>query len=228
MQAILIPVKEFAEGKKRLAAHFSAAERAALAQALCADFFTMMARVRSAARIVVISKEPEALDRARRLGWQTIVESQQSSESASVDFASRHCAANGINALLRVPIDLPLAEPEDIEGLFAQLGESPAAVIVPSGDGTGTNALLRTPPALFPSRFGPNSFALHLAEAEACGIHAHVVHNPRLAQDIDEIEDLQRVEGMLRPGSETAHWVSEHLPRRTEQPRSNALGGSRP
>ncbi len=121
MNAILIPVKEFAQAKKRLAAHFSAAERAALAQALCRDFFSMMAGVRSVARIVVISKEHEALELARKMEWETIVESEQSSESASVDFASRQCAAHGIGALLRVPIDLPLAEPEDIDGLFEQL-----------------------------------------------------------------------------------------------------------
>ncbi len=191
----------------------------------------MMAGVRSVSRIVVVSKESEALELARKAGWETIVESRQSSESASVDFASRECAAQGIDALLRVPIDLPLAEPVDIEGLFERLDEAPAAVpsavIVPSGDGTGTNALLRTPPELFPSRFGPNSFALHLAEAEARGIHARVVRNPRLAQDIDEIEDLQQLAGILRPGSQTARWVSEHASHLTAQLRSSASGGSR-
>ena len=34
-------------------------------------------------------------------------------------------------------------------------------------EGTGTNALLRTPPDLFPSRFGPNSLALHRADGAA-------------------------------------------------------------
>jgi 2-phospho-L-lactate guanylyltransferase len=231
MRAILIPVKKFSHAKKRLAAHFSATQRAALAQALCQDFFGMMTGVRSVSRVVVISKEPEALELARQIGWDTIVESEQSSESASVDFASRQCAAEGIDALLRVPIDLPLAEPADIEELFEQLGKAPAsvpsAVIVPSSDGTGTNALLRTPPELFPSRFGPNSFALHLAEAEARGVHARVVRNPRLAQDIDEIEDLQQLVGILRPGSKTARWVSEHASHLTAQFRSSASGSSR-
>jgi 2-phospho-L-lactate guanylyltransferase len=235
MRAILIPVKEFGQAKNRLAAHFSPAQRAALAQALCRDFFGMMAGVRSVSRIVVISTEPEALELARQAGWETIVESQQSSESASVDFASRRCAAQGIEALLRVPIDLPLAEPADIEEIFEHLDEAPsavpaaapAAVIVPSSDGTGTNALLRTPPELFPSRCGPNSFALHLAEAQARGIHARVVRNPRLAQDIDEIEDLQQLVGILRPGSETARWVGEHASHLTAQFRSSTSGGSR-
>jgi 2-phospho-L-lactate guanylyltransferase len=218
VKAILIPVKEFCEAKKRLAAHFSAEERGELARALCHDFFSMVATVRNVDRIVVISKEPEALVQAQQRGWQTIIEAQQTSESTSVDFASGQCAGEGVEALLRIPIDLPLAEPEDIEGLFDPLNNAlardsvttPATVIVPSADGTGTNALLRTPPELFPSRFGPNSFALHLAEAESRGIRALVIRNARLAQDIDELEDLERLEPLLRPGSETARWMKEH------------------
>ncbi len=50
--------------------------------------------------------------------------------------------------------------------LFYFLEPAPSVVIVPSHDGTGTNALLRSPPDLFPSHFGPESFALHLKEAE--------------------------------------------------------------
>jgi 2-phospho-L-lactate/phosphoenolpyruvate guanylyltransferase len=223
MRAILIPVKEFSEAKKRLAAHLSAAERAALARALCRDFFAMVAGVRAVSRIVVVSKEPEALDLAQKAGWETIIESRQNSESASVDFASRHCAAQGIEALLRVPVDLPLAEPQDIEGLFDQLDDSPSMVIVPSGDGTGTNALLRSPPEIFPSRFGPNSFTLHLAEAESRGIRACVVRNPRLAQDVDELEDLERLAGKTRHGTETERWFREHGSRFAEL-RSSASG----
>jgi 2-phospho-L-lactate guanylyltransferase len=169
MKAILIPVKEFHEAKKRLAPHFSPADRAALAEAMCDDFFRVVAATRCADRIFVISKEPGALSRARRRGWQTIIESQQTSESSSVDAGSRYCARQGVRALLRLPIDLPLAEPSDIEAIFEQLDVAPSVVMVPSSDGTGTNALLRSPAVLFSSHFGPNSFPRHLAEAKLCG-----------------------------------------------------------
>ena len=207
MKAILIPVKEFREAKKRLAPHFSSADRAALAEAMCDDFFNVVAATHCADRVFVISKEAAALSRARRLGWETIVESSQTSESDSVDVASRYCAERGVEALLRLPIDLPLVEPHDIEAVFEQLDAAPSMVIVPSSDGTGTNALLRSPAVLFPSRFGPNSLPRHLAEAMECGTRTHIYRNPRLELDIDELEDLQRVSNLLRPGSATARWL---------------------
>ena len=218
MKAILIPVKEFREAKKRLAPHFSTADRAALAEAMCEDFFEVIAATRCVERVFVVSKEPGALTRARERGWETILEARQVSESDSVDVASQYCAAQGVQALLRLPIDLPLAEPQDIEAVLRKLDErfdgkfdgAPAAVLVPSRDGTGTNALLRSPPGLFPSRFGPNSFALHLAEAERCGARICVLRNARLELDVDELEDLHGVHMHLRPGSATARWCNEH------------------
>lgn len=222
MKAILIPVKEFYEAKKRLAPHFSSAERAALAEAMCEDFFEVVAATRCAERVFVVSKEPGALARARERGWETILEKRQMSESDSVDAASQYCAAHGVRALLRLPIDLPLAEPQDIEAVFHQFDEkfdgtldekfdgAPAAILIPSRDGTGTNALLRTPPDLFPSRFGPNSFSLHLAEAERCGARICVLRNARVELDVDELEDLRGVHTHLRPGSATARWCNRH------------------
>ncbi|HLW43045.1 MAG TPA: hypothetical protein VKS00_01085 [Candidatus Acidoferrales bacterium] len=226
MRAILIPVKEFREAKKRLAPHFSSAERAALAEAMCEDFFEVVAATRCVERVFVVSKEPGALARARERGWETILETRQISESDSVDAASQYCAAQGVRALLRLPIDLPLAEPQDIEAVFHKFDErldgrlnekfedksddATAAVLIPSRDGTGTNALLRTPPGLFPSRFGPNSFALHLAEAERCGARICVLRNARLELDVDELEDLRGVYMDLRPGSATARWCNAH------------------
>ncbi|HKV28511.1 MAG TPA: 2-phospho-L-lactate guanylyltransferase [Candidatus Acidoferrales bacterium] len=210
MKAILIPVKEFREAKKRLAPHFSSADRAALAEAMCKDLFEVVAATRRVERVFVVSKELAALSRARRLGWEVISETQQTSESDSVDAASQYCAAQGISALLRLPIDLPLAEPRDIEAIFEQFRVAPAVVLVPSRDGTGTNALLRSPPGLFASHFGSNSFALHLAEAERCGAGIFVFRNARLEMDVDELEDLRGVSMRLRPGSATARWLAEH------------------
>jgi 2-phospho-L-lactate guanylyltransferase len=209
MKAIVIPVKEFREAKKRLSPHFSADDRAALAQAMCEDFFDVVAAVRCADRIFVVSKEPQALLRAREFGWETIPESRQVSESDSVDAASRYCAERGVHALLRLPVDIPLVEPADIEAVFGDLGVAPTVILVPSSDGTGTNAILRSPPALFPSHFGPHSFVRHVAEAEACGVRAHVFRNPRLELDIDEWDDLRKLAPVVRPGSATARWLTE-------------------
>lgn len=209
MKAILLPVKEFRRSKERLAPHCSEDERAALARALCEDMFRVVAQVKGIDRVYVVSGEYHALSLARQLNWHIISEREQVSESASVDAASRQCAHEGVKALLRLPIDLPLVTASDIETLFYFLDTPPSAVIVPSQEGTGTNALLRSPPDLFPSHFGPNSFALHMEEAEKAGAQVAIVRNERIALDIDEPKDLRAAAGRVLPHSATARAINQ-------------------
>jgi 2-phospho-L-lactate guanylyltransferase len=206
MKAILVPVKRFSDAKKRLAPKFSEIARARLAAALCDDFFATIARLSGRPRIFVVSAEEKALSLASERDWETIAETEQISESHSVDRAARHCAAFGVTHLLRLPIDIPLIEPEDILEI---LNAEESVVMAPSRDGTGTNALLRSPPDLFPSHFGPGSFARHLEEAKRLGAPVRIVDNPRIAVDIDEPGDLAAVAGRLKPGSATERWFSE-------------------
>jgi 2-phospho-L-lactate/phosphoenolpyruvate guanylyltransferase len=209
MKAILLPVKTFHRSKERLSPHYSEDEREALARALCEDMFRVVAQVRGIDRVYVVSAEYHALSLARQLNWRVIDESEQISESASVDAASRQCARGGVKALLRLPIDLPLVTPSDIETLFYFLEPAPSVVIVPSMDGTGTNALLRSPPDLFPSHFGPDSFALHLKEAEKAGAKVAIVRNERIALDIDEPKDLRAAAGRVSLHSATARLINQ-------------------
>ena len=220
MRAILLPVKNFREAKTRLAGRYSPSVRAALAMALCEDFFRVIARVRGIERVFVVSQEPHALELARRNGWEAIVETAQISESHSVDAASRICAKQGVLAALRLPSDIPLAEANDIEAIFEQCEIGRFCALIPSRDGTGTNALLRSPPDLFPSHFGPNSFPLHLAEARACGARVRALRNARIELDIDEFDDLLALKGQVRPDSRTAQWIEENLHGATQQQQS--------
>jgi 2-phospho-L-lactate guanylyltransferase len=210
MKAILIPVKVFAASKQRLAPYYSSQARAELAAALCHDFFGVVARARGFDRVFVVSQEVRALIWAKERGWQTIPEDKQVSESHSVDAASQFCGEAGVRLLLRLPIDIPLATAENIEAVFAAAETSPCVVIVPSRDDTGTNALLRSPPTLFPSHFGPGSFALHLQEAGRCEAQVKVLNNARIASDIDEIDDLRAVADQLSPYSATGRWLAKH------------------
>jgi 2-phospho-L-lactate/phosphoenolpyruvate guanylyltransferase len=212
MKAILIPVKVFAASKSRLAAQFSQTARADLAAALCEDFFRMVQHVKGADRIFIASREPRALDWGRAHGWETIVETEQISESHSIDAASRICESAGVRACLRLPMDLPLATAADIEMILAAVEAPPSTILVPSRDGSGTNALLRSPPCLFPSHFGPNSFARHREEAERCGARVRTLHSANLGYDVDEWDDLRALTGRGRPGSQFARWLAQNFP----------------
>ncbi|MGC1685671.1 MAG: 2-phospho-L-lactate guanylyltransferase, partial [Candidatus Acidiferrales bacterium] len=190
MKALLIPVKDLRNAKQRLAPWLSQSDRTELAEAMFDDFCAAVVRARGMDRIFLISNYEPAIDRAQKFGWDVIRETQQHSESASVDAASRICAGRGVTSLARLPIDLPLTTPDDITSIFEAMRPAPSAAIVPSRSGTGTNMLLRTPPPLFPSHFGPNSFPKHLAEAKQCGAECIVLRNERLELDVDDWDDL--------------------------------------
>ena len=150
--------------------------------------------------VVIVTSYARAAERAREFEWEVLIEDSQNSESASVDWASGVLAERGIDTVMRLPADLPLVRAEDIDALLSIGLDSPGAVLVPSREGTGTNAIIRTPPAVFASRFGPNSLALHRQEAAKVGVECIVVENGRIALDIDEPAD---VELLLETGGDT-------------------------
>jgi len=191
MKALLIPVKDPQNSKTRLSSLLSHEERRRLAWTMFEDASRAVADSRQADRIVLVTSFAPAIERARTLGWEVLIEQSQVSESASVDRASRILAEQGVDAVMRLPADLPLVQAEDIDAILSIDLKSPGALLVPSRDGAGTNSIIRTPPNLFPSRFGPNSFALHKAEAARVDVQCVIVNNTRIALDIDEPADVQ-------------------------------------
>jgi len=210
MKAIVLPIKNPDNPKSRLSDLMSLDERRRLAWAMYEDVARAIAAGRGQAQVVVVTGFEAARRHATSLGFEVLFEDEQVSESASVDRASRILAARGFDAALRLPGDIPLLQPDDVDALLAIEVPSPGALFVPSYEGTGTNALLRTPPDVFPSRFGPNSLALHKKEASRAGAACIVLNNPRIALDIDEPADLKMFLG-LGQGTETYELVVKQL-----------------
>ncbi len=191
MKALLIPVKDPTNAKTRLAELLSEEERGRFAWAMFEDLSEAISTARKPDRVIIVSSFVPALERARSLGWDVLLEASQRSESTSVDWASGILSARGFDTVMRLPADLPLVRAEDIDELLAIELDSRGAILVPSREGTGTNAIIRTPPALFPSRFGPNSLALHKEVAALVGVDCVIRNNARIALDIDEPADVE-------------------------------------
>ena len=73
--------------------------------------------------------------------------------------------------------------------------------LVEAADGT-TNALALAAPHLFAPLYGEHSADRFLARAERLGVPAVLAAIPNLADDVDTIADLERLEGRL--GTRTA------------------------
>jgi len=209
MRALLLPVKDLRNAKKRLAGVLTPEERFGLAQAMLADTIRTVRGVRCAEKIFVITNYQPVLGTAQENGWGILREDRQISESHAVDFASRVCEERGVTGLLRVPLDVPLVQASDIDELLTIKCGNPGLVIVPSRDGTGTNAILRTPPALFPSHFGEGSLVKHLAEAKNAGAQIHIRRNPRLEMDVDDESDLRALLEHDLSGTATGRWLRD-------------------
>src|SRR5712692_6341463 len=207
MRALLLPVKDLKNAKKRLMSVLTPEERFGLAEAMLADTIRAVQGVRAAEKIFVVTNYGPVMNLAGKNGWEVLREERQISESDSVDAASRICEERGVRNLLRLPLDLPLVQPGDIDELLNVECASPALVIVPARDGTGTNAMLRTPPTLFPSHFGNGSFAKHLAEAERARARVIVRRNARLEMDVDDEADLRALLDHDLSATETGRWL---------------------
>ncbi len=191
MCVALIPVKTFARSKQRLAPLLSPDERTALAVAMFRDVLAAACAARGLDRVCVVTLDGEALRLATAAGAAPLPESEQRSESASVDWGAARCAEMGARSVLILPADLPLLTPADVEAVLAGAGEGPGVVLVPSADELGSNAILRTPPPAIPSRFGHGSFERHRREAAERGLPCRVLRLPRVALDVDEVEHLE-------------------------------------
>jgi 2-phospho-L-lactate guanylyltransferase len=187
---ILVPVKDPEQGKLRMAPVLTTEERSRLAWAMFQDVARALRSISPASQIAVVTGSARAANTARELGWRVFWEDEQISESVSVDRASQLLALQGAEAVLRLPADIPLVQPEDIHELLNQPLETGSSILVPSRDFLGTNALLRMPPNLFASRFGHNSLVLHTQEARRVQASFTLLENMNIALDLDTPSDI--------------------------------------
>lgn len=186
----IVPVKELSEAKSRLSPLFPQDIRKRLTLAMLDDVLCALREVEALSRILVVSRDPDAAAAASRQGAETVSEPLHSDQNGALNFAANIARREGAETILVMPADVPLAEAGDVAGLLKQHGVSPAMTIVPDRHGSGTNALVCSPPDLLPFNFGEGSFLAHVKNAEARGVRPSISHRPSLALDIDTPEDI--------------------------------------
>lgn len=214
----LVPVKDFACAKSRLAATLSGEARRALAQAMALDVVKALRRAQTVARVIVVSDIP---DISRRLGVDDVdhfdtgrAVGLNEDLSAAAAWAGRQGATHVVVA----HADLPRLTPTAIDRFILNARDLPPSRLRAAAckDGCGTNLLLAPLPLPLPLVFGRDSLARFGRGAAAAGIALDVVHDAALAADIDEADDFRAlteacVHGKLS-GQATAAFLLSTLP----------------
>jgi 2-phospho-L-lactate/phosphoenolpyruvate guanylyltransferase len=179
-----------AEGKTRL--HSSRRVRGALAQAMFCD---VLAACLSLGETRVVTSDDESAAAAADAGAEVVAD-PGGGQGAAVQAALEDVASGGI---LVVNADVPCVVPHDLRSLLAA---TPAGCLglVEALDGT-TNALSLPSAEAFAPLYGPSSADRFRAHAASLGVEALSIALPNLADDVDTMDDLTRLQ--LRAGPRT-------------------------
>jgi 2-phospho-L-lactate guanylyltransferase len=205
----VIPVKETAAAKQRLADAVPRHLRPGLALAMLEDVLAALAHARGLAGIAVVTLDPAVQALAQRYGARILTDDARGGHTAAVAAAARTLAAEGRTGMLQMPGDIPLVSADEISLLLAVRRATPSFTIAPSHDDFGSNAVLVCPPAAVPLTFGDDSFFPHLRTAQACGIRPLIVRQHGIGLDIDRPDDI-RAFAQLRSSTRAQAFLERH------------------
>jgi 2-phospho-L-lactate guanylyltransferase len=211
----LLPVKGFRNAKQRLTPLLSSAAREVLAETMFRDVLRQVRAARGLAGTFVVTGDDKVAGIAALAGAEVIRERAENGETAAVEFARLEMKNAGCEAALILPGDMPLVRAADIEQVLAQVAVdalAPFALLVPSHDRKGTNALLLAPPDIIKLRFGYDSFTYHMSQVTAQGLPIRFIENEHIALDIDEPKDLERFLSYEYDGAESTRTARSLLP----------------
>lgn len=178
-RAVLVPIKAFADAKRRLSPALGDHEREQLVRA-------MASRVLAAAAplpVAVVCDDSAVATWARGQGALVVWEPGRGLNGA-VEAGVAHLARMGVRRVVVAHGDLPRAA-----GL-AELGPFEGITLVPDRQGDGTNVIELPTGCGFHFSYGPGSFDRHRAEGRRVGLEVRVLDLPDLAHDVDWPADL--------------------------------------
>ena len=185
----IVPMKPAYGGKSRLADVLDSEGRAALCLLLLQHVLQVVSRAATATETWVVGGDE----------WVQRVASEESAlwqaePGGGLNEAIRHAASRafqaGAPAVLVLPGDLGLLQPEDVDGLVALSSGMTRAVLARAAADGGTNAVLAPRGLMVDPSFGPDSFSRHLEEARRANIPVEVSLALGPSFDLDTPEDM--------------------------------------
>ena len=209
MDVGILPVKSLVVAKQRIADRLGDEARRALASALLDDALALCAAA-DWLRWWVATADPIVVRRAGSSGLG-VLDDPGGGLNAALRSAVSQLGAAGARSVTIVPADVPLGRREDLLDLF-DVGATSDIALVPALHDGGTNALYMSRPGLIEPAFGPLSLQTYLDTARRAKLRCSLLELPRMALDIDRVEDvaefLERPEAAATSsGRVAAHWL---------------------
>ena len=201
----VVALKTLSQSKRRLSAVLNDEQRSDLVEAMAQDVLSCLMRHPEIEAVHVVCGEGwtrDVLPEGPLVVWQE-AESHDHGLIAAYEMVA---ARTGAERLLFIHADLPFLGQEDISAVIAASLDH-HAVFSPDFTETGTNAVLRWRHQSLPLCFGKDSFARHQQAAKAAETRWRVVRASGVARDVDEPEDLDRLDGNDPDlGESTVRW----------------------
>lgn len=186
----VVPVKNPAFGKTRLAPVLDARERRALCRFLARRTLDACITAFGAGMTIVVTSATDIARHAAQAGVQFVPESAGSDDlNAAIALAIGRARSDDSDAVLVVPADLALLNVADLRAAAEAIPPDPGCLIVPDRHESGTNLLGMAPPDETLLSFGELSLRRHAELAARAGYRVRFHRSAALALDLDLPED---------------------------------------
>jgi 2-phospho-L-lactate/phosphoenolpyruvate guanylyltransferase len=206
----VLPVKRFDAAKQRLGLGFDEAQRRELIAAMLRDVLEGVSAARMIEHTIVVSGEPDAQQIAVDAGAEAAPDPDDAGHPEAALIGIDAARTRGATCVVLVPGDCPLLDPRDLDRLLTGVPD-PYVAVVPDRHGTGTNALLLSPPDAIRPAFGEGSCERHLEAARGAGVAHGVERLESLALDLDTPADLIALTRAIERGEATAPHTAKVL-----------------
>jgi 2-phospho-L-lactate guanylyltransferase len=219
MQATaIIPVKRFGVAKQRLLEVLDRRQRAALVAGMLTDVIRNLAGSRHLDRVILVTGERRAekiaLHQARRMTTplEVLRDPKDTGHPEAATLGVLRAKSLGATCAALLPGDCPLLDASELDAALERM-EPGRVTVVPDRHGSGTNALLLSPPDAIAPGFGPDSCARHEERARRAGHRVEIEPLESLGLDLDTPEDLELLTEALRRQPERGPATAAELER---------------
>ena len=183
----IIPVKTFSKAKTRLNLQQNCKEE--ICSIMLQEVLKTISNCKLVNGIVIVSKDETAIKIGRQFNAIEIFDDESGVNNA-INLADEYLSDKKFDCSVIFPQDIPIMTSFDIDTLLGFSRSTDSAIIVPSRQFNGTNALVRRPASLMQTRYDMGSYTHQMDAASTKTKNISIALIRRMMIDIDDEYDL--------------------------------------